>query len=338
MTKIPDVTVNRINVGKIIREYTTDAKRVIPRITKLASPFGRGPLRLARIMQCLFEYSGAFSVLNYPTDSCMRTLIAMKAIEDEILELGKKTKFINTEVEDMFVSFITAWLLTLNRTTILCSVLGRNDLSVPRILESITNISTSAFAAMEKRRWALTADITGGTRGGPVIEHVDMLPVRPESGSEGGNDEDPSVHSDLEPSAEGDIDGNSNNEHQDDDDDSERADEAATEPVEEEPSIETQATLAAVDKAKSVIGVPVVTEASVTSVINAFKAVKNQGLGTTGTSTVDSTSTAAAVVAPKQTPNIKRERSSTKTKTALSPAMSIMQKFSGKSAGNKSNK
>jgi hypothetical protein len=161
-----------VNIGAVIRTYCSDEKRNIEPQVKIASPMGRGPLRIARLVQCCLGFDGPFSILNYPVATIIKELMKLRTLEDAIIENGGKAETINTEVTDLRIAFTIGWYFALDRTSIFCVITGRNDLAVPKILESITNLNMSAFEDCKPREWSLRKDITGLSDDAPAIGNV----------------------------------------------------------------------------------------------------------------------------------------------------------------------
>jgi hypothetical protein len=186
LKSMPDFSMHEVEIGSLIRQYTSDTGRCIETSDKLSSPFGRGPLRIMRIAQCLMSLPGPFSVINAPIEEQITSLMQLYKQEIEIKELSKTAKFIKEGAEDFFVSFTVAWLLVLDRRSLMYCVTGRNDQSVPKILADMTSMDMSAFADLPARTWSLDHDICGRSEEKPSIEERmfrrrDVMPDKPDT-------------------------------------------------------------------------------------------------------------------------------------------------------------
>lgn len=263
LSQISDFVFDRVNICAVVRDYVTDNERNIKDQVKLASPFGRGPLRLARIFQTCMGKPGPFAVMTCPLESQMKDLITMRALEDEIIELAQTTKFIDSTVKDLRISFAVGWLLTVDRVSVFCSANGRNDLSVPKILGGITNIDTSAYEDLQPRPWSLIEDITGGkVRGRSILDPHDLDDddVDLGGGASGNSGENDDADDD-------DTNGSSSNTDNTDsgstDDDKQMTTSSSATTTTTKRFDEKMAVLRAVEAAKTAMGTPNMTEASI---------------------------------------------------------------------------
>jgi hypothetical protein len=161
LSQMPAVMFHGIDIGAVIRNYASDPTRNIADQDQQSSPFGRAPMRIARIAEVLFGRKGAFTVLNAPLSGQMDELLKMKDLEDTIKSLSVDAKFIKQGAEGLFISFSIAWLIVLERRSLFYSITGRNDQSVPQILKNTVNVSMSAYADLPPRGWALMQNIQG---------------------------------------------------------------------------------------------------------------------------------------------------------------------------------
>jgi hypothetical protein len=212
LAQFPDHTYNGFNVSTLIRSYVTDQTRNISPQDKQSSPFGRSPLRIMRIAQCLCDCNGPFSLMNAPVERALPTIMNVYSIEQEIKDLTANASFISEGAEGLFIAFTVTWLLALDRQTIMADVTGRNDLSVPKLLESITNLSMPGHLDLRARKWALDHDITGADdERDPII--IDYFgggfdapdhPFQSDQGSDSPpDDNDPDVAEEPQPSSPG---------------------------------------------------------------------------------------------------------------------------------------
>jgi hypothetical protein len=176
LATISDFMHEGINVGAIIRNYVTDEDRCIAPQDKLSSPVGRSPLRIMRIAECLFDMPGPYSILNAPDGQVMKLLVALKREEEGIAEESRQTNFIAAGADGFSVALSISWLLAMERTSLLHDCTGRNDLSVPKLLSSITNVTVPGLDDLDPRDWALDHDIKGRSEEDTCIEMTHFRP------------------------------------------------------------------------------------------------------------------------------------------------------------------
>jgi hypothetical protein len=82
LSQMPAVMFHGIDIGAVIRNYASDPTRNIADQDQQSSPFGRAPMRIARIAEVLFGRKGAFTVLNAPLSGQMDELLKMKDLEE----------------------------------------------------------------------------------------------------------------------------------------------------------------------------------------------------------------------------------------------------------------
>lgn len=161
LSGLTNVVIHGINIAPVISSYVSDASRVIEPQSKLSSPFGRGPLRIMRIAQCLFSCPGPYAILNAPHNQLIKDLIELKAIEVTIKDMTVLTTNVNDGATDLFISTTVAWLCALDRASLFHVVTGRNDQSVPKLVSQVTNSDLFNLDDLTARPWALMHDIVG---------------------------------------------------------------------------------------------------------------------------------------------------------------------------------
>lgn len=165
-----DFEFSGVNCGSVIRQYVTDNTRCIEDGDKQSSPFGRSPLRVMRMACNFYGLNGAFSLLNATDKQFIAAAVKMFRDEQEIKELSRTAQFIKEGPEDFYVSISCCWLKVLERESLHYAIIGRNDLSVPKLVQNIVNMDMDAFDQLLPRDWALDADICGTNKDASEID------------------------------------------------------------------------------------------------------------------------------------------------------------------------
>jgi hypothetical protein len=131
-------------------------------------------------------------------------LLSLRQLEKEINIASNLASHVKEGPMDFSIALSALWLIVLKRPFIAYVLTGRNDLSVPKMLEGITGIPIQGLESLPARKWSLSQDIRGR---GSVEEEKEMDPPNDPQEEDHGDDflgDLSSVDSDDEPQSPGD--------------------------------------------------------------------------------------------------------------------------------------
>jgi hypothetical protein len=162
-------TVHGANVGNAIREYFTDPVRwalsgkavLDPKLQLCTQRTANRFLRLAAVTQPIVH---PYSIMNLnPTDAA-RLLVTLHDGENNVQHLLTLATALKSGNTGFSLAKSMTWLFVLGRFSLFEPAWGRNDLSVPRLLETMAGMPTNGLGDLVARDWAVP-DYTGMLNG-----------------------------------------------------------------------------------------------------------------------------------------------------------------------------
>jgi len=115
--------------------------------------------RACRIFSTTLEVACSFTIYNLSGKRLAAALASLHAIENSITTLLKDARFCRPGTEGMSVAESIAWSSLIGRGKLYEPGWGRNDHSVPRILNELMGWRTAQLEDLAPRSWAITTDV-----------------------------------------------------------------------------------------------------------------------------------------------------------------------------------
>jgi hypothetical protein len=169
LSELKSQTHGSYDVGEALKAWGSDVKRTAQSDKsvgdiKLQSSTQRTVMRTVRFACVTIHTQNVHTVMNLPAIEAAPQLVRLFGIESQITSLLSTTGALGRGNEGFSAVESMIWLYIIGRGTLFEPVWGRNDLSVPKLIASVSGGDVQGLGDLTARPWSWSAAVT--TTGG----------------------------------------------------------------------------------------------------------------------------------------------------------------------------